>query len=124
MLSHVRSIPFIALHSTHTALLLLQSPLLLCRRNISFPANSYPLKRRKFHFAFQCPSGILPPENFSTPPPLPTTHTSPGGSPKRVHEMYTAGTEHLKTLHNYFVPILLSNTCMYVCVYVCMYQLF
>ena len=26
-----------------------QSPLLPCRRNISFPANSYPLKRWKFH---------------------------------------------------------------------------
>jgi len=51
MLSHVQiSIPFIALHSTHTALQLPQSPLLQCRRNISFPANSYPLKRRKFHF--------------------------------------------------------------------------
>ena len=49
MLSHVISIPFIALHSTHTALQLPQSPLLPCRRNISFPANSYPLKRRKFH---------------------------------------------------------------------------
>ena len=34
---------FIALHSTHTALQLKppQSPLLPCRRNISFPANSY-----------------------------------------------------------------------------------
>ena len=49
MLSHVISIPFIALHSTHTALQLPQSPLLPCRRNISFPANSYPLKRWKFH---------------------------------------------------------------------------
>ena len=49
MLSHVISIPFKALHSTHTALQLPQSPLLPCRRNISFPANSYPLKRRKFH---------------------------------------------------------------------------
>ena len=26
-----------------------QSPLLHCRRNISFPANSYTLKRQKFH---------------------------------------------------------------------------
>ena len=51
MLSHVISIPFIALHSTHTALQLPQSPLLPCRRNISFPANSYPLKRRKFHLS-------------------------------------------------------------------------
>ena len=48
MLSHVMNIPFIALSSTHTALQLPQSPLLLCRRNISFPANSYLLKRRKF----------------------------------------------------------------------------
>ena len=39
----------IALHSTHTALQLPQSPMLSCRRNISFPANSYPLKCRKFH---------------------------------------------------------------------------
>ena len=51
MLSHVISIPFIALHSTHTALQLPQSPLLPCRRNISFPANSYPLKRWKFHIS-------------------------------------------------------------------------
>ena len=71
MFSHVISIPFIALHSTHTALQLPQSPLLPCRRNISFPANSYPLKRRKFRLVFQCPSGILPPENFLPPfPPL------------------------------------------------------
>ena len=49
MLYHVISIPFIALYSTHTALQLPQSPLLPCRRNISFPANSYPLKRRNFH---------------------------------------------------------------------------
>jgi len=50
MLSHVISIPyFIALHSTHAALQLPQSPLLPWRKNISFPANSYPLKRRKFH---------------------------------------------------------------------------
>ena len=27
-----------------------QSPMLPCHRNISFPANSYPLKCRKFHF--------------------------------------------------------------------------
>ncbi|CAH3178788.1 unnamed protein product [Porites evermanni] len=40
MLSHVISIPFIVLHSTHTALQLPQSPLLPCRRNISFLANS------------------------------------------------------------------------------------
>ena len=46
------SIPFIVLHSTHTALQLPQSPLLPCRRNISFPANSYPLKRQKFRFVF------------------------------------------------------------------------
>ena len=52
MLSHVISIPYIALHSTHTALQLPQSPLLPCRRNISFPANSYPLKRQKFRFVF------------------------------------------------------------------------
>ena len=43
MLSHVLSIPFIALRS--------KSSLLLCLRNVSFPANSYSLKRRKFHFA-------------------------------------------------------------------------
>ena len=50
MLSYVISIPyFIALHSTHTALQLPQSPLLPWRKNISFPANSYPLKGRKFH---------------------------------------------------------------------------
>ena len=54
MLSDVIDIPLIALHSTHTALQLEppQSLLLPCRRNISFPANSYPLKRRKFHFLF------------------------------------------------------------------------
>ena len=52
MLSLVISIPFIALPSTHSALQLKpsQSPLLPCRRNVSFPANSYPLKRRNFHF--------------------------------------------------------------------------
>ena len=51
MLSHVISIPFIGLHSTHTVLQLKppQSLLLPCRRNTSFPANSYALKRRKFH---------------------------------------------------------------------------
>ena len=54
MLCHVISIPFIALHSTHTALQLPQSPLFPCRRNISFPANSYPIKRWKFHFAKCC----------------------------------------------------------------------
>ena len=53
MLSHVISILFIALHSTHTALQLPQSPLLPCRRNISFPANSYPLKRWKFHLIYK-----------------------------------------------------------------------
>ena len=54
MLSHVIDIPLIALHSTHTALQLepSQSLLLPYRRNISFPANSYPFKRRKFHFLF------------------------------------------------------------------------
>ena len=48
MLSHVISIPFVALHSTYTALQMQapQSSLLPCRRNVSFPANSYPLKRR------------------------------------------------------------------------------
>ena len=53
MLSHVLSIPFIALHSTHAQLQLKppQSPLLPCLRNVSFPVNSYSLKRRKFHFA-------------------------------------------------------------------------
>ena len=49
MLFHVISIPFMALHSTHTAFQLPQSPMPPCRRNISFPANSYPLKSRKFH---------------------------------------------------------------------------
>ena len=51
MLSHVISIPFIAVHSTHTALQLKlpQSPLVQHHRNISFSAYSYPLKRRKFH---------------------------------------------------------------------------
>ena len=51
-LSHVISIPFMALHSIHTVLQLKppQSPMLPCHRNISFPANSYPLKCRKFHF--------------------------------------------------------------------------
>ena len=44
MLLHVINIPFIAPHSTHAAPQLPQS------RNISFPANSYPLKRRKFHY--------------------------------------------------------------------------
>ena len=50
-LSHVISIPYIAVHSTHTALQLNlpQSSLLPCRRNISFLANSYSLKRRKIH---------------------------------------------------------------------------
>ena len=57
MLSHVIGMPFIALHSTHTALQLPQSPLLPCRRNISFLANSYPLKRRKFHL---CQPTICP----------------------------------------------------------------
>ena len=47
------SIPFIALHSTHTALQLPQSPLLPCRRNISSSANSYQLKRRKFHYCVE-----------------------------------------------------------------------
>ena len=51
MLSHVISIPFIGLQSTHTAHQLKppQSLLLPSRRNTSFPANSYPLKLRKFH---------------------------------------------------------------------------
>ena len=51
MLSHEISIPFIGLHSTHTAHQLKppQSLLLPCRRNTSFPANLYSLKRRKFH---------------------------------------------------------------------------
>ena len=40
MLSHVINIPFIALHSTHAALQQPRSPLLPCRRNISFPTNS------------------------------------------------------------------------------------
>ena len=44
MLLHVITIPFIAPHSTHAAPQLPQS------RNISFPVNSYPLKRRKFHY--------------------------------------------------------------------------
>ena len=52
MLSHVINIHSIAPHSTHAALQLPQSPLLPCRRNISFPANSYPLRRRKFHLLF------------------------------------------------------------------------
>ena len=39
MLSHVINILFKALHSTYAALQLPQSPLLPCRRNISFPAN-------------------------------------------------------------------------------------
>ena len=49
MLSHVMSILLKTLHSTHAALQLKppQSPLLTCRRNILFPANLYPLKRRK-----------------------------------------------------------------------------
>ena len=51
MLSHVISIPLIAPYSTYAALQLPQSPLLPCRRNISFPANSYPLKHRKFHIS-------------------------------------------------------------------------
>ena len=53
MLSHVISIPFTALHSTHAALELKppQSPLLLCRRNILFLVNSYPLKCRKCPFS-------------------------------------------------------------------------
>ena len=51
LLSHVISIPFKALHSTHTALQLKppQSPLFPCGRNISFLPNFYPLKRRKFN---------------------------------------------------------------------------
>ena len=51
MLSHVISIPFIGLQSTHTALQPKppQSLLLPCRRYTWFPANSYPLKLRKFH---------------------------------------------------------------------------
>ena len=51
LLSHVISIPFIALHSTHTALKLKppQSPLFPCCRNISFLANLYPLQRWKFN---------------------------------------------------------------------------
>ena len=56
LLSHVISIPFKALHSTHTALQLkpLKSPLFPCCRDISFPANLYPLKCRKFNdIAFQ-----------------------------------------------------------------------
>ena len=50
MLSHVMSILLKTLHSTHAALQLKppQSPLLTCRRNILFPANLYPLKRRKY----------------------------------------------------------------------------
>lgn len=53
MLSHVISIPFTALHSTHAALdlKLPQSPLLLCHRNILFLVNSYPLKCRKCPFS-------------------------------------------------------------------------
>ena len=48
MLSHVISIPFVALHSTYTALQMQppQSSLLPCCRNVSFPANSYPLIKR------------------------------------------------------------------------------
>ena len=47
----VISIPFTALHSTHTALKLKppQSPLFPCCRNISFLANLYPLQRGKFN---------------------------------------------------------------------------
>ena len=56
--SHVISISFIALHSTHTALQLPQSPLLPCRRNISFSANSCSLKRRKFHVPQTAPYSI------------------------------------------------------------------
>lgn len=37
-------------YSTHAALQLPKSPLLLCHRNISFTANSYPLKRWKFYY--------------------------------------------------------------------------
>ena len=74
MLSHVISIPYIALHSTHTALQLPQSPLLPCRRNISFPANSYPLKRWKFHVSSGVPRGsVLGPLSFfasKQPPPV------------------------------------------------------
>ena len=49
IISHVISIPFIALRST---ILHFNCPSPHCSRaarNISFPANSYPLKRRKFH---------------------------------------------------------------------------
>ena len=46
-LSHMISIPFIALHSIHTVLQLKPPQ---CCRNISFPTNSYPLKCQKFHF--------------------------------------------------------------------------
>ena len=46
------TISYIALlDSLTTQLDLLQSPLLQYRRNISFPANSYTLKRQKFHIS-------------------------------------------------------------------------
>ena len=48
-----KTVRFILAVSTHTALQLPQSPLLPCRRNISFPANSYPLKRWKFHLIYK-----------------------------------------------------------------------
>ena len=48
-----KTLRFILAVSTHTALQLPQSPLLPCRRNISFPANSYPLKRWKFHLIYK-----------------------------------------------------------------------
>ena len=115
MLSHVISIPFIALRSTHTALQLPQSPLLPCRRNISFPANSYPLQRRKFHFVFQYPSGILPPENFSTPPPPPLL----GAALKE----YTSCTPRERNIKKRYIIILYpfyyqTHARMYACMYV------
>ena len=48
-----KTLRFILAVSTHTALQLPQSPLLPCRRNISFPGNSYPLKRWKFHLIYK-----------------------------------------------------------------------
>ena len=72
MLSHVISIPFIALHSTHTALQLPQSPLFPCRRNISFPANSYPLKRWKFHISIHKYIDLLSTLHRSYIDPTPT----------------------------------------------------
>ena len=61
MLSHVISIPFVALHSTYTALQMQppQFSLLPCRRNLSFPANSYPLKRRNTIIIFMSKTSNL-----------------------------------------------------------------